>query len=461
MNMQKEKKVAVIGAGASGLVLARHLMATGIRPVIFERNSESGGIWTYDPEGTLAERPAYANLRANSSRKVMGFKDFPFPGGVGDFPTREEVCAYLEAYRNTFDILPHIRFNTTVNAIRRNGDGEWSIICSDGQGETGFCYVVVCSGQYHRHAIPEPFNSKDLINKVTHSSLYRDPESFSGTHPLVVGLGNSGADIAAELSTAGLEVAISVPSPTWIIPRYIDGLPYDYHLTNLCLRHPLKVAAQKFQCLVEREYEHRGIDVALLDDLLKSGKMDFQRSRLTVSDQLAKLLAAREIQIFGKMAACSDGQLIDETGKICDCDRVVLANGFNPTFAFLDTEQQPFSEGKLSLFRHIFHPNCRGLAFMGMCGIVGAIFPAIEMQARWIVRMATGRTILPSNLEMQDSVKTHLRTSIRHQLRSNRVMQIDYMETLAWELGLGDAARRIADLDASMLKPVTADDYVL
>lgn len=98
---------------------------------------------------------------------------------------------------------------------------------------------------------------------------------------------------------------------------------------------------------------------------------------------------------------------------------------------------------------------------MGMCGIVGAIFPAIEMQARWIVRMATGRTILPSNLEMQDSIETHLRTSTRHQLRSNRVMQIDYMETLAWELGLGDAAHRIANLDASMLKPVTADDYVL
>lgn len=459
--MQTEKKVAVIGAGASGLVLARHLMAAGIRPVIFERNTESGGIWNYDQGGTTAERPAYANLRANSSRAVMGFKDFPFPSGAEAFPTREEVSAYLDAYHNVFDIRPHIRFDTSVSAIGRNGDDDWSIVSSDGRDEDGFSYVAVCSGQYRSHAIPEPFVARALLGKVTHSSLYRRPEPFVGTHPLVVGLGNSGADIAAELSAAGLAVAVSVPNPTWIIPRHIDGLPYDYHLTNLCLRHPLKVAAQRFQRLVEREYESRGIDVARLVALLKSGEMDFQRSRLTVSDQLAKHLVAGKIRVFGKMAACRNDQLIDEAGEVCESDRVVLATGFNPTFPFLEAQWQPFSKGQLSLFRHIFHPSCSGLAFMGMCGIVGAIFPALEMQARWIVRVASGRTILPSSHEMLDSVMNHLETSKRHHLRSNRVMQVDYMETLAWELGLGDSTRRVAALDASTVAPITAEDYVL
>jgi cation diffusion facilitator CzcD-associated flavoprotein CzcO len=168
-------RVAVIGAGAAGLVAARELRREGHDPVVFERASGVGGTWLYDQAASgLADVPLgascshsslYASLRTNLPREIMGFLDFPFVAheGTGDprrYPGHEEVLRYLQAFVRRFDLHGLIRLCTEVVSVRREASTtSWRVAyCSRKlagagseeleQEEEVFDAVVVCNGNF-------------------------------------------------------------------------------------------------------------------------------------------------------------------------------------------------------------------------------------------------------------------------------------------------------------------------
>jgi cation diffusion facilitator CzcD-associated flavoprotein CzcO len=168
-------RLAVVGAGAAGLVAARELRREGHSPVVFERAASVGGTWLYDAAPATSDPLAagaahsslYASLRTNLPREVMGFLDFPFAssaaeaGGGGDtrrFPGHDEVLRYLEEFARRFDLYGLVRFGTEVVRVRRDGGGgggRWAVT-SRKIGEKGrreeeeevYDAIVVCNGHY-------------------------------------------------------------------------------------------------------------------------------------------------------------------------------------------------------------------------------------------------------------------------------------------------------------------------
>ena len=182
-------RVAVIGAGAGGLVTARELLRVGLTPVVLEAGEEVGGTWVYD------ERPGqhgamYASLRTNLPADVMGFTDVPFEA-TRTFPSHAEVLGYLQRF--WADSGLDVRFGRRVGLVARDGDG---FAVDDERYDA----VAVCTGHYHQPHVPELVGRDRFTGRVTHSHDYRRPGPFAGRRVAVLGAKSSGVDISGELA---------------------------------------------------------------------------------------------------------------------------------------------------------------------------------------------------------------------------------------------------------------------
>jgi cation diffusion facilitator CzcD-associated flavoprotein CzcO len=137
------QRVAVVGAGATGLCAARHLLQRGMDVTVFEMGSSVGGLWVYDNDN--GRSPTYKSLHINSEAAVTAYEDFPFPDGTPLFPSHELVRSYLEAYARTFGVAERIRFNSTVAAVEPAGRDRWRVVLADGSAEV-FDAVVAAPG---------------------------------------------------------------------------------------------------------------------------------------------------------------------------------------------------------------------------------------------------------------------------------------------------------------------------
>src|SRR5579875_2921688 len=201
------RRVAVIGAGAGGVCAAKHLLQHGADVTVYELGSHVGGLWVYDNDN--GRSAAYGSLHINSEPSVTSYPDYPFPDGTPLFPTHREVAAYLESYARHFGVYERIRFKTGVSSVTQRSGGGWTLKTTAGTED--FDAVVVASG--HQAAPSHPPYAKDFAGEYLHSFSYREPDPFKGKRVLVVGVGNSGLDIAADVCTLATRCVVAVRSP--------------------------------------------------------------------------------------------------------------------------------------------------------------------------------------------------------------------------------------------------------
>ena len=241
--------VAVIGAGAAGLVAARELHREGHHVTVFEQSSGIGGIWAYSAAvesdllgGTSKHHrrlhnSMYAGLRTNLPREVMGYSDFPFDtnyptagAAVVDarrFCGHAEVQSYLLAFARHFDIMKHVRLNTTVMHVTEQPPREhsihgwsWQVVSKDAQTNTAdqsevFDAVMVCNGHYSEPRVPD-FPGKHVFPGLQmHTHNYRTPDAFRGKTVVVVGAAFSGKDIAEEVLCERGAAAVYLSARSW------------------------------------------------------------------------------------------------------------------------------------------------------------------------------------------------------------------------------------------------------
>ena len=231
------KGIAIIGAGPSGLAVAKHLLAENAfdKIDIFEQQSEIGGVWNYTP--TLVEsvpvpqtspqvppdkpawpkdrsapifsNPMYERLNTNIPKGLMRFSDQEFPPESLLFPTREDVQEYLIRYSK--DLRPLIAFSTQVENVSLSRDGgqdrwnlTWKSTITEEKKLGQYDAVVVANGHYSVPFIPsvtgiEAFHTA-YPSIITHSKIYRSPEAFANKKVIVVGSAASGLDIGTQIS---------------------------------------------------------------------------------------------------------------------------------------------------------------------------------------------------------------------------------------------------------------------
>lgn len=425
------KRVAVIGAGASGLVSARWLLPAGLEPVVFERTRAIGGIWR--PDTGLA----YPSLRTNTSKQKTAFSDLPFEERLPDHPYRDEVQAYLERFTDLAGVRSRIRFGHEVREVRATGEG-WSV---DGEG---FAAVVVASGLFARASEPKLAGRQAFTGTVMHARDYRDPNAFSGRDVVIAGAGSSGADIAVELAGIARSVTLAVRNAPTFTPRHHRGRPYDHRATRLAQLLPRRVRRWRARRLVASEYRRRGLPFSSLS------------VNTTPGTDVLDALAAGRIAMRPALVGLEGAAAVFADGSRTPADAIVLATGYAPAFPFLPAGMPPTHEGALALYRLVFPPGVAGLAFVGMTRVSGPVFPVAELQARWVAAVFSGGVELPPAEEMWHEIGSRIGRARAAGDDQMRVELLPYLDDIAARIGAKPSLLRHPRL---LTSPVSARDY--
>jgi putative flavoprotein involved in K+ transport len=180
-------ETVVVGGGQAGLVVGYHLAQRGMPFVILDANERIGDSW----------RKRWDSLRLFSPRQFSGLAGLPFPGHPRTFPTKNEVADYLEEYATRFE-LP-VRNGIRVDRLVRNGDA-FTLSAGDRQFHADNVVVAMATHQVPR--VPPFATELDWAILQMHSAEYRNPSQLQDGNVLVVGAGNSGAEIALDIATS-------------------------------------------------------------------------------------------------------------------------------------------------------------------------------------------------------------------------------------------------------------------
>ena len=201
----------VIGAGPAGLAVSGCLVQRGLRPQVIERARNVGASWL----------DHYERLHLHTVKELSALPGRPFPASAPRYVPRAQVAAYLASYAAHHRIQPH--FGEQAVEIVPQGAG-WQTLTSTGQRFESTS-VVVATGANHSPLLPSFEGQRDFAGRILHSRDYRDAAPFAGQRVLVVGMGNTGAEIALDLVEHGVQASLSVRSPVNIVRRDVLGRP--------------------------------------------------------------------------------------------------------------------------------------------------------------------------------------------------------------------------------------------
>lgn len=413
-------RTAVIGAGISGLTSGKMLKDYGVPHTIFELSDRIGGNWAFGNPNGLSS--AYRSLHIDTSKERLSFKDFPIPQHFPSFPHHSDIKAYLDSYADTFGLLENIEFNNGVRHAGLRPDGRWDI--TDQQGSTREFDLLVVGNGHHWDARYPDFPG-EFTGESLHSHHYIDPQSplkLSGKRILVVGIGNSAADITVELSSKTLQnsVTLSTRSSAWIVPKYIAGRPLD-SIARTSPYIPLSWQRKALQLMAPA----LGIDPQLYG--LPAPNHKLLEAHPTQSVELPLRLGSGDVTPKPNVTRL-DGEAVHfEDGTSGVFDVIVYATGYNITFPFFDPDFISAPGNDIRLYKRMFFPGIDKLVFIGFAQAVPTLFPFIECQAKLMAAYAVGRYNPPPVAEMERVIDADQKKYVGHCVdRPRHTQQVDY-----------------------------------
>uniref|UniRef100_A0A8D2MBX7 Flavin-containing monooxygenase n=1 Tax=Zonotrichia albicollis TaxID=44394 RepID=A0A8D2MBX7_ZONAL len=255
-----------------------------------------------------------------------------------------------------------------------------------------------------------------------HSRDYKNPQPFFGKRVVVVGIGNSGIDIAVELSHTAKQVFLSTRRGSWVLHRVADnGYPFDYNYGTRFLHLVQNVVPKSIlnffvEWKLNARFDHTLYGLKVLD------------THPTVNDDLPNRIISGRVRMKPNVQEFTETSAIFEDGTREDVDAVVFATGYSFSFPFLDGCVKVV-ENQIPLYKFVFPPDLEKptLAFIGLIQPLGAIMPISELQSRWAIRVFKGLNELPLQHDMEADIDQ------RHTIQ---VDYIPYMDELACQLGV-------------------------
>lgn len=331
-----ESDTVIVGASAAGLAAAACLKRAGLPFVLLEQSSSVGGAW----------RGHYDRLHLHTSKGLSSLPHLPFPPRVPRYPGRAEVVEYLEAYSKNFQLAP--LFGQRVSSVRHE-ENAWVTRSQDSAYRSR--NVIVATGYTRVPNRPVWPGQESFEGPVLHSSEYRNGAPWKGKRVLVVGLGNSGGEIALDLWEHGAHPSLLVRSAVNVVPRDFLGLPILAWGIALSLL-PVRVA-DAIAALVSRvtigSLDHTGLQK------LPYGPMAQIRStaRIPLLDigTIARI-RRKEIEVVPGIESFTPHGVRLTNGTESRFDAVVLATGYRPALgafveaaAALDSRGTPLKSG--------------------------------------------------------------------------------------------------------------------
>ncbi|XP_029473609.1 dimethylaniline monooxygenase [N-oxide-forming] 5-like isoform X1 [Rhinatrema bivittatum] len=434
------KRVAVIGAGSSGLTAIKCCLDEGLEPTCFERTEDIGGLWRFKETPEDGRASIYKSVIINTSKEMMCFSDFPIPDDFPNYMHNVKILEYFRMYAKHFDLLKYIRFKTTICSIKKRPDfsssGQWDVISeSDGKQESDiFDAILVCSGH---HTFPHlPLNSFPGIEKFKgryfHSREYKDPFEFHGKRIIVIGIGNSGGDLAVELSSVAKQVYLSTRRGAWVVNRVSDeGFPLDvvlYSRYKYLIKQfmPTDVLNSWAENKMNARFNHENYGLKPCHRIISQHP--------TINDDLpnriisGKVLVRPNVKMFTETAAIFEDGTMEE-----NIDAVFFATGYSFSFPFFEDPAFKVHNNKIPLYKLVYPADLEKMtvAFIGFIQPIGAIMPIAELQARWATRVFKGLMKLPSVNDMKADIAMKRDELEKRYVESPRhTIQVDFMEYL-------------------------------
>jgi cation diffusion facilitator CzcD-associated flavoprotein CzcO len=411
---------AIIGAGISGLTSGKALADYGIDYTCFEASDRIGGNWAFrNPNGHSS---AYRSLHIDTSKDLLSFKDLPMPEDYPDFPHHTEIKSYLDLYADTFGLHDRIEFRNGVEHARRLEGGGWEI--TDQAGATRRFDVLVVGNGHHWDPRYPDFPG-EFTGETIHSHHYIDPSEpldLRGKAIVVVGIGNSAADIVSELSqkSNGNRVYLSTRSGAWVMPKYIFGQPVD-RIARSNPHVPMRLQralARGLPRLISGKPEKYG---------LPTPNHRFLEAHPTVSSELLLRLGSGDAIAKPNVSRLDGRTVAFEDGTSVEADAIIYATGYNITFPFFDPEFLSAPENRLPLYKRMFVPGIDDLVLIGFAQAIPTLFPFIEIQAKLMARYLGGLYRPPSPQEMEVGIAAdHAKHGKHYADRPRHTQQADY-----------------------------------
>ncbi|MDT0614274.1 flavin-containing monooxygenase [Streptomyces lancefieldiae] len=310
-----DRPVYVIGAGPGGLAVAHALRVRGLRAVVLERADHVGASW----------RRHYDRLRLHTTRRMSALPGLAMPRRFGRWVARDDVVRYLEKYAEHHQL--EIVTGVEVSRVERAPDGTgWLLHASGGRELTGAA-VVVATGYNHTPRLPDWPGRDTYPGGLRHAAEYRNAAPYAGRDVLVVGVGNTGAEIAVDLVEGGAaRVRLSVRTAPHIVRRSTAGWPAQY-TGVLCRRLPVGLVDR-----LARPVARISVPDLSAHGLPRPGTGLYSRvaeGAIPVQDVgLIDAVRAGRVEVVAAVDGFEDGKVLLADGTRLAPDAVIAATGY-------------------------------------------------------------------------------------------------------------------------------------
>ena len=364
-----DTNVVIVGAGPAGLAVGACLKEAGLDFIILEKANEVAPAW----------RRHYRRLHLHTVKAFSSLPFLPFPKNHPRYVPREKVVAYLDAYAQRFGLEP--RFGVTVKSVHRAGE---KFLVETDAGPVSAKKVVVATGNNAEPIVPGFSGIETFEGEVLHSASYTEAAPYVGRNVLVIGMGNTGAEIALDLAESGAHPTISVRKGVHIVPRQLFGVPIQ--MVGIASR-PMPQALNdwmfpKILDLALGKLEKYGL-VRPKQGILQG----IDAGRIPVIDvgTVAKIKAGKIAIAPDIVRFTADGATFTDA-RTEKFDAVILATGYRPGYdAFLPAELRPGKSGVNQRASEL------GVYLVGFYNPVTGLLREIGIEAKAVAKDIAGR----------------------------------------------------------------------
>lgn len=406
----EKKRVAILGAGPAGIVSAKYALENGFIPVVFEKKSLPGGLWS---SGTAI----WEDMHSNSSRYSVMFSDFGWPDKASIIPSAKDVYNYLLSYIDHFKIGSHFRFNTLVQLVKQLPNKKWQIIWTNyltGDRTTEVYDFLICSSGLHcMSSVPPIKNSENYKGEILHSNNYKSKDPLlKNKRVIIVGNSYSGAEISSHLVGHAKTITNVFSRPYLVFPRILKVETEEKNVYNIYPNDLFYSRELAFKTQTKEEERKTKIEIFSKLCPIQTNKKkshpdmyyelnDDEPIREAVTDNYYSYVTQGKIKPKkGKIAQFEANGVRLSDGSFEKADAVLFCTGYKLCLDFFDdtvlktlkfnNDQHKFP---ILLYKFTFHPDLENLAMIGVTS--GLFFAGFELQAKWAFKIFKGEKKLP------------------------------------------------------------------
>jgi cation diffusion facilitator CzcD-associated flavoprotein CzcO len=375
--VDRPPRYCIIGAGASGLAVAKNFAQRGIAFDCLEREQDIGGLWNIaTPSGIV-----YETAHLVSSISSTGFDDLPMlDEDYPEYPSHERVLGYFRDCARTYGLLGHIEFGKAVSRVAPQGTGRWEVTIAGEMQPRVYDGVVLASG--HHDTPRMPAYPGTFSGEILHSRGYRSPRQLRDKRVLVVGCGNSAADIVSDAVHGGSRVFLSIRRGYWFVPKFILGFPTG-DVISYAEMVPLPRLLKRwlFQGVLwlvqgpPSRYRMPDPDYAI------------DQAHPTMTDEIPRLVAHGDLTVKPEIARYEGDRVLFKDGTAETIDTIVFATGYRPVIPFIDESLIFAPDGRPRLNLNLAHPEHEGLFAAGLVQANGSMWRLADYQGQLIASL--------------------------------------------------------------------------